>query len=741
MNTAYQLKRSVLFLSLALLSSQYVLAGDVLNTINPQNTNASNQEENQLAVALTSKAPEEQLPNILPTIVLSANQDKTLSAGQISKTSQVGMLGDKDDMDIPFSITSYTSKYIEDQQATSVADALRSEPSVRSVFSRGGIGEYFNIRGLYTQSHELAWNGLFGLLPHNRVPTEFLERVDVFKGTSALLNGMSIGGAVGGVINVVPKRATSEDITRLTTSYKSDSTFGAHIDVGRRFGQHDQFGVRVNALKSLGDTALDGQEENRYLGSAAFDYKGEKFRASLDLYDINEKLDGGQPLMVSFATSVVPKAPDSKLNHQPGSYSHTKTRGAIAHVEYDFAPEWTAFASAGTKRQNGVGVIANNALGNAAQPNGDYMAVSRMNANNTNVDAGELGVRGKFNTGAIKHNVVISANSLDQDTHMGLVMGAPWASNIYQPTRPALIASPPTYTPKTLDTTLTSFAFADTLSTLDDKYQLTLGVRHQNVKSQSYSIFTGLPSSPYYDESAITPMVGFVVKPWDNTLSLYANYIEGLSQGGTITDPSNPLVAEKTFKPYKSKQYEVGTKWDMGKFKNTLSIYQITKNDLAQDANRNYSESEQRNRGIEWTTAGEIVKDIRLLGGVSYLEAEWKKTAGGLMDGNDVKGIPHWQSNLGLEWDVQPVEGLTLTANTIYTGSLYANDTNTQKIPDWFVLDLGGRYATNIAKHNVVFRGGVDNVFDKKHWAGVWNGYVGVGGDPRSYKLSMQIDF
>lgn len=56
-----------------------------------------------------------------------------------------------------------------------------------------------------------------------------------------------------------------------------------------------------------------------------------------------------------------------------------------------------------------------------------------------------------------------------------------------------------------------------------------------------------------------------------------------------------------------------------------------------------------------------------------------EKTAGGLMDGNDVKGIPHWQSNLGLEWDVQPVEGLTLTANTTYTGSLYANDTNTQK--------------------------------------------------------------
>lgn len=64
---------------------------------------------------------------------------------------------------------------------------------------------------------------------------------------------------------------------------------------------------------------------------------------------------------------------------------------------------------------------------------------------------------------------------------------------------------------------------------------------------------------------------------------------------------------------------------------------------------------------------------------ISKLNGKKKKTAGGLMDGNDVKGIPHWQSNLGLEWDVQPVEGLTLTANTTYTGSLYANDTNTQK--------------------------------------------------------------
>lgn len=722
MSTIFQLKRSVLSLSMALLFSQYgYAAGDELNNSNEQQINSNAQQ--------------------LPKIVVSAENEKTLASGQINRKSQVGILGDKDALDIPFSITSYTSKYIEDQQATTVGEALKNEPSVRSVFSGNGLGEYFNIRGFYTQSHELAWNGLFGLVPHNRMPTEFLERVEVFRGTSALLNGMSIGGAVGGVINVVPKRAGSEDLTRLTTTYSSDSNFGAHIDVGRRFGANDEFGVRVNALKSQGDTVLDGQEEDRRLASIALDYKGEKLRASLDLYDINEKVDGGLPLMVSFASSTIPKVPDSAINTQPGNYAHTETRAAIANLQYDFLDDWTAYLTAGTKRQKGYGAIANNSLGMNAQANGNYTAISRMNANNTDVNAAEVGIRGKLKTGAINHNVVLSANVIDQQTYMGLTTGTPWASNIYNPTAP-ILAPRPTYIPKTSDTKLSSIALADTLSFSEDKYQLILGLRHQQVESQSFSIANGNPSGLAYDESTITPAVGFVVKPWDNSVSIYANYIEGLSQGDIVSDSTAENYGEM-FKPYKSKQYEIGTKWDMGQFRNTLSVYQITKPSMIKNSATNlYSQdAEQRNRGVEWTTAGEIVKAVRLLGGVAYLEAEQNKTAGGLLNGKDVKGIPHWQSNLGLEWDVQPIQGFTLTANTIYTGSMYANDSNTQKLPDWFVVDLGGRYATSIAKHNVTFRGGIDNVFDKKHWAGVWNGFVGVGGDPRSYKLAMQIDF
>lgn len=728
MNTVFQVKRSMLSLSIALLLTQNVVAGESIDIQGEKNSQGASQ---------------------LATIVSSAVSENELASGQVSKKSQIGILGEKEALDTPFSITSYTSKYIEDHQAKTVAEALQSDPSVRTVMSSNGLGEYFNIRGLYTQSHELAWNGAFGLVPHNRVPTEFLDRVEVFRGTSGLLYGMSLGGAVGGVINVVPKRATDDPITRLTTTYSSDSNLGAHVDIGRRFGENNEFGLRVNALKSHGDTALDGQTEDRRLGSIALDYRGEDLRASLDIYDIKEELSGAMPLMLSFASSNIPKAPDASINTMPGSYGVTETTAAIGHVEYDFVDDWTAYLTAGTKHQKAHGYMANNALGMNAQANGNYTAVSRSTANVTDVDSAEVGIRGHFATGNINHQLVLSANVIDQDVHMGLSTknaagtAAMWSSNIYSPSTPAALAVTPTYVPKTSDVTLSSVALADTLSFKDDKYQLILGLRHQQVKSQSFSINDGKPvEGSAYNKNEITPAVGFVIKPWNNSVALYGNYVEGLSPGESVTDTTASNYGA-TLAPYKSKQYELGTKWDSGTFRNTLSIYQITKPLIMGDSLTNYysMSGEQQNRGVEWTTAGELRDNLRVLGGVVYMDAEQAKTTQGKYDGNDVYGIPHWQSNLGFEWDVNQLQGLTLTANTIYTGSMYVNAANTQKLPSWARLDLGGRYVTSLVNRKVTFRGGVDNVFDKQYWAGVWNGAFVSVGQPRTYKLSMQFDF
>src|SRR3546814_7625061 len=78
-------------------------------------------------------------------------------------------------------------------------------------------------------------------------------------------------------------------------------------------------------------------------------------------------------------------------------------------------------------------------------------------------------------------------------------------------------------------TKLTGYALADTMSFMHDQLQLSLGVRRQQVEGQNYNFMTGDPSGPRYDQRATTPFAGVVFKVRPD-LSLYASYVEGLSQ-------------------------------------------------------------------------------------------------------------------------------------------------------------------------------------------------------------------
>ena len=102
------------------------------------------------------------------------------------------------------------------------------------------------IRGFYYDSGDYALNGLYGIAPFYTTGANYLERVEVLKGPSALLSGMPPAGAIGGSVNLVTKSAPDFDITQLTATYASKSQFGALVDVARRYGDKKEFGIRFN---------------------------------------------------------------------------------------------------------------------------------------------------------------------------------------------------------------------------------------------------------------------------------------------------------------------------------------------------------------------------------------------------------------------------------------------------------------------------------------------------------------
>ncbi|RZT30769.1 TonB-dependent receptor [Cupriavidus agavae] len=697
---------------------------------------------NGFAVRAAS-APAGDAAVMLPEVTVAAGRidaealPAPYAGGQVARGSRLGLLGNTDVMDSPYSSMSYTAKTIEDQQAKTIGDVLANDPTVRFTTSAGHLYENYTVRGFDISSSDLAWNGMYGLAPYGHSPTEFVERVELLRGPTALLTGMSPSGAVGGVINIVPKRATADPINRFTANYVSEGNVGGAVDLGRRFGPDNAFGVRFNGAYDDGRTGVDGQSKKRALGAVALDYAGERVRASLDAYANEEDVRNGSAWMASF-TRTVPEPPKAGTNILPGAWGKLRNRAFVARGEVDITQDWTAYAGLGSLHYEYSGFI-NGTRANNVQPNGNYTGYTYNQKGFTDTFSAETGVRGNVRTGPVTHKLVLGYTYLGLRTGTINVTSPAFISNIYSPITPPL-ATPPSAAPKTNDTTLTSLALADTLGFLDDRVQLTLGVRHQRVQAKNFNATGAITAD--YDESALTPTLGLVVKPWGPQWSLYGNYVEGLSQGDTVTDISAANYRQ-TFAPYKTRQMEAGVKWDSGRLTQTLSVFQIKRPSLIKDtASNTYNpDGERRHRGVEWNVYGEVLRGTRVLGGLAYTRAVLTHTAGGAYDGNTAFGSPTWSGNLGLEWDLPWLPALTLTGRVTYTGSQFVNTANTQKIDSWTRYDIGARYVTRIQGKRVGFYASVENLLNKSYWAGSFNdGYV-TQNAPRTFKLSTTVDF
>ncbi|OZI77297.1 TonB-dependent receptor [Bordetella genomosp. 12] len=689
---------------------------------------------------------------VLSAVAVTANggahtPPEAYAGGQVARGSRMGVLGNTDVMDTPFNTTSYTAELMENQQALTVADVLANDPSVRTVSygltNSAAGGEVFMIRGLSVQDSILL-DGVPGIISSRAGAVELAERVELLKGPSALLNGMALGagGAVGGAINMVTKHAPDQPLTRLTTTYLSDGNLGAHVDVGRRFGEDDAWGIRVNALYRDGDTATAGQSVELGAAAIGLDYRSATLRASLDVghQTMNNKapqgaagfgIDDGLPIPTP------PKA--TQRLAQDWEYAKSRSNYVLAQAEYDLNANWSVFGAAGASKTRSSYLSSDIYVTDSA---GNAQASVYYWPNWIENRVVQAGLRGSFATGATQHRVSLSGTYLTSDTgYTNAYYGfSSFATNIYDP---ASVSRPSTAgfdsdPPRTNRVQLPSLAATDTLSWLDDRISLTVGARYQRVKNTVRDTGIGVAAATY-DRHALTPVLAAVVKPLPD-LSIYGNYIEGLIQGDTA--PMGTTNAGQMFAPVKVKQREIGVKYDFGSVSSTLSLFQIEKpSGLAMDNGDGTSTyrvgMEQRNRGVELNLFGELARGVRLLGGVAYIQPKITKNA---YSGNTAPNVSRWQLNLGGEYDLPAIPGLTLSARMISTSPQYLDEANARSIPGWTRWDFGARYTTRAWEHPLVLRAGINNAFGRNYWSGSSGNWLYLG-QPRTFTLSATMDF
>jgi iron complex outermembrane recepter protein len=668
------------------------------------------------------------------------------AGGQVARGGRVGLFGNLDIMDTPFNSTNYTAEFMRNLQAHSVADVVQSDPGVRVARGFGNFQELYVVRGFPVYSDDMGYNGLYGLLPRQYVASEFLERVEVFRGANSFLNGAAPGGSgIGGSFNLVPKRAPDRALNRVTVGAESGVEGYGALDFSRRFNDGN-FGVRANAVRRDGETSVDNQERELTMFSLGMDLRGDKTRLSADFGYQDQNIDAPRPSVTPLGG--IPREPDSSDNFaQDWTFSSEKDFFGVARGEYDFSEGISAWLAAGFRDSEEHNNLANP----TAAPSGAATTYRFENYREDLVKTGDAGIRFEFDTGAVGHRLVTSVSYFDLDSKNAFALstfgGLPF--DLYHPVQ---LAQPTAnffvggvlFSPRTTTRTKTkSVALADTLSFSENRLLVTLGARYQTIEQASYDYNNGTELSGY-DESTVTPVLGVVVKPWER-VSLYANYIEGLLQGEEVpTVVSGIAVANagEIFDPFKSKQYEVGAKYDGGTLGGSVAIFRINQPSTVLVGNVVKEEGEQRNQGIELSVYGQLGADVRLLGGVTLLDAENRRGDVPANDGKDVIGVPDTQANLGVEWDI--VSAFTVDGRVVYTSSQPASADNVLEISSWTRLDVGARYAIKWDEREVTVRARVDNVTDENYWASVGGSfganYLVLGG-PRTFVVSASFDF
>ena len=713
--------------------------------------------------------------------VHAARSYSIASDGDMRDRVNLSLLGRANAFTAPISVVNYDEKMLNNKQARTLTDAIASTDA--SVMAFGGesntlTGLYF--RGFQLDARQFSVNGLAGMYGTQGTANVHVGSAQLIKGASTAVTGMDPEGAVSGALNIETKKASDEGNRKVGLAWFSNSRLQTTADIGQRFGESKQFGIRANAKLRHGDTPRDGYKEDDKEFALNADYRGEKLRVALDTVYAKRKTNGGRARVqdIQNAAGKLYGAPDGKTNLLPSwNWQNTVGQTHMLTFEYDTDHSFQITGGIGYNKARYYGTlisptVCRTATATCNTANQYTTGTARLTDQYFRTLSMNLSARGEFYTGPISHNWSTAFDRIirQRATYRGTAAGRSTAT-IY-PERGniagQLEAFKPDY-PNTWENSanldarikVNSLALSDTLGFLDNTLRLTVGGRLQHVE------YTDKKANETGKSHRISPMLMAAWLPSPD-LVLYGNYMQDLEPADIKTDDDGNTTMAK---PRVSRQFELGVRKNWGDVVTTLSLFQIkrpgywrgqtnangrltygNKSDFAKyKAKGGAAGDEQgteRNRGIEFNVYGNLLnKTLRPSFGLMYLRADLKNYPNSrdmLINGVQVAS-PRVIAKAGIEWDTPFVQGLTLNANVQYYGKSYQDTQKKYAFPSYTLVDVGARYAKKFGERNTLtVSGAVENVFNKNYWQvqrGQYDRSFAVVGMPRTFWLKADYSF
>ena len=698
-----------------------------------------------------------------------------IDEGFLSKNVQQGLLAGKRALDLPYQINTISKEIINHQGVTGYEEAVKYFPSAQIQMRGGATVGRPQTRGFEgSVVGNSFWDGFY-TVSTTAIPMAMFESFQVQNGVAGSLYGAQ--NPVG-IFSYTRKRPVKDQYI-IWSDYMSRSNLGLGLDLSDKF---EKFGYRAVFYGSNGDRQPKGSNLQRRLASVTMEFypTGDlTFETAASYYEHNTKGFAGQ-----FALGVrdgkivdgmeLPKAVDSSKRGLGQSFGGMHLKTTTASAKFKYSPTDRLYFEGGFQFQRAdrdthgvVNYILPSTHPQYTKP-GDYYTQHSGGATAAyrfDLPSGYLKANTQFNTGDIEHDLSVQTNGYhwtqDRYKNASTNYTSPTIGNIYDPK----ILN---YTGAKRGSGLYHYAVLDMYNvsvlddiTINDKFDVMLSASKAWMRQESYNTRQQRLVKAYSD-SGYSWAGSLIFHPIEDA-SIYYTYADSLQQGSTYVYKSGPHNGEvASTSPYRSKQHEIGAKIRVADMIDFSVAYFDIRRPIAylNSSTGIYGiNGEQRNRGFEFMSGGRITQNLSVLGGFTYIDPKMHNVSIAGANRKVANGIPKLNANLMFDYVIPGTDKLAISTNFHYTGKMYLDDLNTQHTPSFFVTDLGIRYTSeHLLGDKTTLRFNVNNVFNKKYWAGMYpasaDGAGGLNvtsvlgsangvtlGESRSFMLSAEVKF
>jgi len=695
-------------------------------------------------------------------------------------------------LDTPKSVSVVTEKTIQEIGATNLVDALRMVPGITFGAGEGGnsTGDRPFLRGFDGQSNMFV-DGLRDVGTQTREVFD-LEQLEVVKGPSSAYGGRDSGG---GSINLVSKTPKLKNETSASMGIGTDSYARGTVDANYVLG--DGIAARLNLLKHESDIAgRDAANVSRWgiAPSIAFGLNGPlQLIASHYHLETDDLPDaGGFPYgdPTTGTTTGAPLVPNRNNYYGLIDRDFQRTRADISTLDASYA-----FGEHKLRNIARLGNTSNDYLWTQpddSKNNPNNFGTLWRRTNNRAIDtktfADQLSLTGAFQTGGLKHSYSAGVEYSEEKSSKGsYVIGGAGTNNpltgnqncpttgaatgynctdFYNPNPndPWSATHPVTRSDKGLDieqTTKTKSVYAFDTIELSEKWLVNLGLRWDDYDTEQVTPVAGkAPTVLNNSDGFLNYQAGVVFKPTANG-SIYLSYGTSSTPPGMDSGEGNDSIsaAIENLKPQETKNYELGTKWDLldKRLNLTAAIFhtEMSNARVVIDTGTTQNAGKKAINGLELSATGQITDSWNVSAGYTYMDSELNDNgfvcgvtvprgqpcpAGQyIVSPNNGNMFPNTPKHAATLWTTYVFPfGLTVGGGASYVDKQYGDAANTKWIPSYTRWDAMIGYAI---QDNISLQLNVQNLTDKTYFTKAYASHYASIAPGRAATLALNVKF